>query len=342
MASAISQSDPKRFFSWRYTAFSVGLSLLALAAVLWWTWTPDGFSHIKPKRLPGLFIATFVAFLRIWFTAEKMRFLSDGHLSRAASWRVVLFWDFASAVTPSTIGGGPVATYVMTREGLPLGQAGGVILYYMLLDQLLYVLLIPLLLIAGIWYEVIPADAGAFGTGAVILSFAILLAYGALLAYGLLRNPRVMTTALDYVTRLPGLGRVRTAVMAETDRLVRFSETMRDKPASFLWTAFAWSTAGWLAKFAVPVIVVLSFLPADVVLSFLRSVAMTFAGLFMPTPGGSGGVEALFAVFQGPLFDRPIFIGISIFVWRLLTFYSSIVLGTAVLAWYGKPAKVHG
>lgn len=330
-------SDPRGLLSARYIWVSVGLSVAAMAAVIWWTGAPDGLHHVKPKRLPGLGIAMAAVFLRIWLTAAKIRYLADRTLSWAASIRIVLFWDFASAVTPSTIGGGPVATYVMSREGISLGQSGAVMLYSLLLDQLLYVAIIPILVVAGFYYDVFPADIGTFGVGALWVGFSLMLAYAFVLAYGLLSNPSVLKTVFEYLTRLPGLRRMRSRIMAEMDRLVEFSTTLSAKKGAFILHAFLISTAGWLVRFAIPSIVVLSFLPADVLLSFARSVGMTLAGFFMPTPGGSGGVEALFALFQGPLFDRPEFIGIAIFIWRLLTFYLSIGLGTMVLTWYTKP-----
>lgn len=310
-----------------------------MALVIWWTWTPDGLQHLKLKRLPGLVIAFAVAMMRIWFSAMKIRFLADKTLSWSASFRIVLFWDLASAITPSTIGGAPVATYVMTKEGITLGKSGAIMLYSLLLDQLLYVAIIPILIFAGFYFEIIPDGAGAFGTGALMVAFGFMMIYAFLLAYGILRNPNVLRVVFDYVTRLPFLNRIRPTVMNELDRLVGFSQELNNKPPSFILKAFFISTMGWITKFAVPTIVVLSFLPADVLLSFVRSIGMTLAGFFMPTPGGSGGVEGLFALFQGPLFDRPQFIGIAIFVWRVLTFYVSIGFGMLVLSWYVNPAN---
>lgn len=333
----VRSTDPRGLLSARYIWLSVGLSIAAMAAVIWWTGAPDGMHHVKPKRLPGLAIALAATFLRIWLTAAKIRYLADRTLTWAASIRIVLFWDFASAVTPSTVGGAPVATYVMSREGISLGQSGAVMLYSLLLDQLLYVAIIPVLVVAGFYYEVFPDDIGTIGVGALWFGFALMLAYAFILAYGLLRNPAVLRTVFEKLTRLPGLRRIRANIMSEMDRLVEFSHSLNAKKGAFILNAFLISTAGWLVRFAIPTIVVLSFLPADVLLSFARSVGMTLAGFFMPTPGGSGGVEALFAVFQGPLFDRPEFIGIAIFMWRLLTFYASIGLGMMVLTWYAKP-----
>jgi len=61
---------------------------------------------------------------------------------------------------------------------------------------------------------------------------------------------------------------------------------------------------------------------------------MNLAFLVIPTPGGSGGVEGLFAVFLGPLIDRTAFIGLAVFVWRIITYYISIGLGIMATTWY--------
>lgn len=316
--------------------YSIALSIISMAVVIYFTWTPDGFQHIRLKRLPGLTIALAVALLRFWFAAWKMRFLSDNELTWMGAMRVVITWDFASAITPSTIGGAPVATYAMTRENISLGKSGAITLYGVLLDQLFYVMMIPILIIAGFYMEVIPDDIGAIGNGAMFIVYGILLFYAFVLAYGLLVNPESLKKVAGRVFSLPLLNRMKEKVDSELDTLVTFSAKISQKPKSFLIKAFAISTLAWLAKVALPTIVVLSFLPANELLSLMRSFAMSFAGFFIPTPGGSGGMEGLFVLFQGPLFDKDVFIGISVFVWRLLTYYLSIGLGMMVMSWYVK------
>jgi glycosyltransferase 2 family protein len=331
--------SPKEYFSLKYLFISVGLSLFTMGLVMYFTWTPGGFEYIQMKRLPGLIIAFGVMLLRIWFQAAKFRILSDRTLSWPSAFRVVITWDFASAITPSTIGGGPVAVYAMTREHLPLGKSGAIMLYGVLLDQLFYVMIIPILVVLGVYYEVIPDEVGWLGSGAMFLIYLILLAYAFILSYGLLVNPRSLRNLVGWCTKWPFLRSRRRKLIVETASLVSFSDQIRKKPSGFLLKAFMVSTLGWLARISLASIVVLSFLPADVLLTFLRSFAMTFAGLLVPTPGGSGGAEALFLVFQGPLIFRPVFIGVAIFMWRLYTYYLSLGLGVFVMTWYMKPQK---
>lgn len=320
--------------SFKYVALSIGLSVISMAIVIYLTYTPGVLEHLKPKRLPGLFIAIAVTLLKVYFSAVKLRFLADKEISWMASIRIMLTWDFASSVTPSTIGGAPVATYAMTREGIKLGKSSAIILYGVLLDQFWYALAVPILLVASFYFEVLPSEIGLVGNATMVLIYTSLLLYGALLTYGLLINPESLKKIVKWVFRLPVLRRFSDHVNAEAEHLESYSQELSKKPASFMLKAFFYTTLVWLCKIALPVIVVLSLLPGDEILMVLRSLAMNLAFLVIPTPGGSGGVEGLFAIFLGPLIDRTAFIGLAVFAWRIITYYISIGLGVLAMAWY--------
>lgn len=305
-----------------------------MGIVIYLTYTPGVLEHLKPKRLPGLGIAIAVTLLRVYFSAAKIRYLADKVIGKMAAVRIALTWDFASAVTPSTIGGAPVATFAMTREGIKLGQSSAIMLYSVLLDQLWYALAVPILLISGVYFEVLPEEIGLVGNISMVLIYTGLLLYGALLAYGLLINPSAIKKVISVVFKLPFLRKYSDKVHEETENLESYSKLLKKKPYTFVLKAFYLSTMTWLCKIALPVIVVLSLLPANEILLILRSLAMNLAFLVIPTPGGSGGVEGLFAIFLGPLIDRKAFIGLAVFTWRIITYYSSIGLGIFAMIWY--------
>lgn len=305
-----------------------------MAVVIYLTYTPGILEHLKPKRLPGLILAIFVTLLKIYFSAEKIRFLADKAINRMASIRIALSWDFASAVTPSTIGGAPVATFAMTREGIKFGKSSAIILYGVLLDQFWYALAVPILLISSIYFEVIPDEIGLVGNITMLLIYAGLISYGALLTYGLLINPASLKDILKKIFSWRVLRKFSEKVNAEANNLESYSIQLRNKPIRFVLKAFFLTTMIWLCKIALPVIVVLSLLPGDEILLVLRSLSMNLAFLVIPTPGGSGGVEGLFAIFLGPLIARTAFIGLAVFVWRIITYYISIGLGIIAMFWY--------
>lgn len=308
--------------------------MLSMGVVIYLTYTPGILEHLKPKRLPGLILAIAVTLLKVYFSAEKIRFLADKAINRMASIRIALSWDFASAVTPSTIGGAPVATFAMTREGIKFGKSSAIILYGVLLDQFWYALAVPILLISGIYFEVIPDEIGLAGNITMFLIYAGLILYGMLLAYGLLINPASLKEILNTIFNWRFLRKYSAKVNSEAKNLESYSIQLRNKPISFVLKAFFLSTMSWLCRIAIPVIVVLSLLPGDEILLVLRSLSMNLAFLVIPTPGGSGGVEGLFAIFLGPLIERTAFIGLAVFVWRIITYYISIGLGIIAMFWY--------
>lgn len=326
--------NPKEYFSKKYLFISVGLSLAGMAVVIYLTYTPGVLEHLKPKRLPGLFIALLVSLLRLWFVSAKIRYLAEKQLTWLQSLRIVLTWDFTSSITPSTIGGAPMATYAMSKEGLTLGQSTAIVLYGVLLDQLWFATAVPILLIAGLFYPVIPDSIGTVGQVSMFLLYGALLGYASVLAYGVLKNPAALKKVVNWVFQLPFLRRWKEKVATEAENLEQYSHELRKKPPSFLLTTFFLSSMAWICRVALPTIVILSLVPAEVVLSLLRSLAMNLAFLIMPTPGGSGGVEGLFALFQGPLIERTAFIGLAVFLWRIISYYISIGFGMMATTWY--------
>ncbi len=308
--------------------------MISMGIVIYITYTPGVLNHFAPKRLPGLFIAIGVVFLKVYFSAAKIRYLADKEIGWMASLRTTLTWDFASAITPSTIGGAPMATYAMTREGIKLGKSSAIVLYGVLLDQFWYALAVPILLIAGFYYQVLPPEIGLVGNITMVLIYTGLLLYGGFLTYGLMVNPTSLKKIINWIFKWPYLEKFSEKMGAEAENLEEYSYELRGKPWKFFFKAFFFSTMSWLCRVALPVIVILSLLPGDEILLVLRSLAMNLAFLIIPTPGGSGGVEGLFAIFLGPLIERTSFIGLAVFAWRIITYYISIGLGIIATAWY--------
>lgn len=323
-----------RLFSLKYLIWSFLLSLTGLGIVVYLTYTPGVLEHLKPKRLPGLGIAFMVVMLRIWVLAAKFRFLSDRELSWPASFRVILTWEFASAIMPSAVGGTPLATMAMNREGLKFGKSAAVALYGVLMDQILIVLLIPLLLFLGLFFDIIPDQYGMVGEASMFFIYATLLVHASILTYGIFVNPSALKNLLKKIFKYRLLKRFRNKVYEEAEYLEDSSRELKKKPASFLIKAFLYSAAAWILRFGVPTIVILSLLPANELLSLIRSMAMHLAFMIVPTPGGSGGIEGLFAIFQGPLIEREAFIGLAVFAWRIIGYYITVIMGMMAASWY--------
>ena len=94
---------------------------------------------------------------------------------------------------------------------------------------------------------------------------------------------------------------------------------------TFVITAVQWSCRYSVAT------AVAYFLGAQVdpLLFFLLQWVIFTAMLFVPTPGASGGAEGAFAIVYSALLP-PNTVGLATAIWRLLTFYFLLSLGSII------------
>ena len=88
-----------------------------------------------------------MVFIRDAAYVVRIKILSLGELSWRSSFNTVMLWEFASALTPTVIGGSAFAVLILKREGMNLGSSVATILITALMDELFYVLAVPTLLL---------------------------------------------------------------------------------------------------------------------------------------------------------------------------------------------------
>lgn len=158
------------------------------------TFDAESFRRLIQNLRPGLVVgAVVVAFGRIGLGGWRLRQVSEGRLSLWSGTRGQLAWDFFSRVTPSVMGGGPVAaSYVARDEDLAVGESAALMFFCVLLDQLWYLVAIPLLVLATFIIDLLPDAAGVVGVWSLLAYFGGLLIWSALYAYATLIRPRLL------------------------------------------------------------------------------------------------------------------------------------------------------
>lgn len=304
------------------------VSLAALAIIGYFTFDAAAFREAVRHARPWFLVAAMVMVLaRIGFGGWRLKYVSRGSLGLAEATRGQLAWYFFANLTPTVVGGGPVATfYVASDADLSVGRSAALMFFCMLLNQLWFVAAIPVLMGASLYMDLLPQAAGAWGTSTLILCFAALFLWGVAFAYFTLVRPRRLVEIADWILGWPFLRRFRERGMREMRSYFRRARRLRDEPPGFFVRGFLLTAPIWLARYAVVSLVVLSLTGADSVMVYFRSAAMMLIGLVMPTPGGSGGIEGLYALFIGPLVPETL-IAPTLFVWRLLDYYLFVALG---------------
>ncbi|NDE62608.1 MAG: TIGR00374 family protein, partial [Cyclobacteriaceae bacterium] len=68
-----------------------------------------------------IFLSLVVIFCRDFGYIYRIREITDKHLSWTRAFYVIILWEFASAVTPSVVGGTAVAMFILNKEGIKMG-----------------------------------------------------------------------------------------------------------------------------------------------------------------------------------------------------------------------------
>lgn len=305
------------------------LSLLVLAAIGYFTFDASAFRLMREHLHPGfLGLAILTTFARVLLGGWRLSYIAQGRLNLMSGTRAQLAWEFFSNVTPSTIGGGPVATLYMARDqNLPVGETTAFFLFAMLMDQLWFVVSIPVIIVATFNMELIPAAVGDIGLWTFMAFFAGMLTWSCLFAYATLFRPDLLERLADRLFRFKYLERFHERVMAEMRTLTRRARTLRGQPARFYVKGFLITAGMWLMRYLLVLFVVWSVVANfDKLLLLFRTATMILCSLIMPTPGGSGGLEGLYAFFIGPLMPDAL-VAPTLLTWRTLGYYIFIALG---------------
>jgi uncharacterized protein (TIRG00374 family) len=310
-------------------ALPIGLSLAALAALLYLTYEPGAFTLMWAALRPGILALAVVALVaQEALGALRLRWVSGGRIPFRKGVRAQLTWDFLSAITPAAVGGGPLASVFIARENrLTMGEATGLMLFVMLMDQAWFVILIPTLLLGGARFRIFPEALGNVGGGTLAAFYLGMLGWAAFFAYATLIRPEVLSRVAHAVVRLRWLRRHEGRVREELQRLRRQARVLRGRPPGFFAAGVAFSAAMWACRYLVMLFVVWSVVPGlDVVKFLLRAGAMWLAAMALPTPGGSGGIEGLYFLFFEPLLPEG-FVAPTLLTWRLLAYYLILAVG---------------
>ena len=292
-----------------------------------WTWASTGWILLA-------LVATAFRDLGYIF---RIRTLSDGHLSWRQAFNVTFLWEFASALTPSVVGGSGIAMFIIGREGIVLGRATAIVLVTALMDELFYVVMVPLVFLLVGMEDLFPAELNLAFWGLPIktifsIGYGFILLLVIAIFYGVFFRPRAFKFALLRVFKLPFLRTWRPLVIKVGDDIVTTSEELRGKPKRFWSKAFAATCFSWANRFVVINLIVAAFFTVDDhLLLYARQLIMWVILLISPTPGGSGIAEIAFSGFFKDLLPAVGYIGAIAIIWRVLSYYLYLFMGTVIL-----------
>lgn len=291
-----------------------------------------------------LTIAILLVIARTFGYMVRIRILTKHNLSWRQSFRVILLWEFTSAITPSTVGGTGFAIIFIHKEGISVGRSTAVVLATSFLDELYFVIMLPVLLLF-IGGEAIFITS-LQGTGVdllnnlvlvAIIGYTIILTWVLLVGYGLFINPSATKSLIVNFFRLPLLKRWKESAVKAGNDLIESSKELKSEPRSFWVKSFFWTFITWTSRYwVVNAILIAFFSVSDLFLVFARELVLWIIMIVSPTPGGSGFAEIILGRYISDLIPvDPVHAGgvalAMTLIWRVISYYPFLVAGAMIV-----------
>jgi hypothetical protein len=285
-----------------------------------------------------LFVALLMMVIRDLAYMFRIRVLTDNVISWRKSFDVIMLWEFASSITPSVVGGSGVAMFILNKEGISLGRSTAVVMVTALLDELFYIVTVPIVVLLIGTQHLFPVELSktilgiTFSTkGIFVVGYVFILLLVTLIFYGVFVNPQQLKKSLVKLFSIKILSKWQKKVVQLGDDLIQTSVELKNKPIQFWLKSFGATVFSWTARFWVVNFIILAF--TDVSSHFLiygRQLVMWVILLISPTPGGTGVAEFAFNGFLQDFIPVGL-AGLLVVLWRLLSYYPYLFIGAFVL-----------
>lgn len=346
--------NPARRIKLSSTFIPIIIGLGVVIYLLYNEFNPDAFKLIRFtwNSVLWIFIACLLMMTRDLGYIMRLMTLTDGKFRFWKAFRVIMLWEFTSAITPSAIGGTSVAIVYVNKEGLNVGHSSAVVMITSFLDEMYFVLIFPLLVLMVGASELF--GVGNAGSSIVhelmifsAIGFSLKLAWVLTLSYGLFVNPRGLKWLILMIFKLPILRRWKQGANRAGSDIVASSAEFRKKPFRFWLKAFGSTFLSWTARFWVVNALLLAFFSIDDhMLIFARQLVMWIMMLVSPTPGGSGFAEFVFTRYLSEFIpvDASVLGAIAIgmaLLWRLVSYYPYLFAGAIIFPRWIKRKFIH-
>ncbi len=264
----------------------------------------------------------------------RIRILTDKKLNWRRAFDVIMLWEFASALSPSVVGGSGVAMFILNREKIPLGRSTAIVLVTALLDELFYIFMVPVCILLAGWDTLFPIDLekNLFGIsmgikGIFYTGYFFITLLTSIILVSVFFAPRGFKRVLQNIFSLRLLKRWRRKATEVGNEVIITSEELKGKSILFWLKCFGATFFSWTARFLVINCLILAFVATnDHFIIYARQMVMWVIMLISPTPGSSGVAEMVFEGFLKE-YTVPNLSGFQAFLWRLLSYYPYLIIG---------------
>ena len=320
--SKVDYSDPSEFYICDQGGFSKESMKDILLSI-----------QLQENGLWFLLLAICVTFCRDLGYMIRLRILTLKEFSWKSCFNVVFLWEFASALTPGSVGGSGVAMFILKRQGLPLGRSTAIVIVTAILDNLFFLLLSCFLFIFISPFELFPVNS-VFERGVSFIfwtGFSVLIVLTLVMLFTIFLFPSMVGKIIAFIFRLPILSRWKVSADSFHTSLFTASLVFKQARFSFWMYSFLATCISWVSRYLVINFLAEAFLNLsmkDHLFVLGKQLVLWIVMLVSPTPGSSGIAEFAFRTFFESFSKSSILILVLAVIWRLITYFPYLIIGS--------------
>jgi len=316
----------------RAAVIGILISILMIVAIFKLTETGFTWTMLSQADLSMLLVAFFLHFLFWFFWAVRLKLLSSflgQRIPFGYALEATIASTFLAAITPSSAGGEPLRIKMLVDKGASVGSATAIVLAERLFDAIFFVSALPVfLLISGF--------STRFGFE-VCFVFLMFLVGFMLFLYFLLNKPERVDRFTDKLHSVfkkflnedraeKAYRYIKKEMWKFRDAVVELAKNSINQLAIVMFLTFLI----WISEFLVPSAILLGLNedPA-ILLSVTSQLILVILSLIPITPGSSGIAEAGMGYLYSKFVPQHA-LGVLVALWRLITYYTNIVIGFIV------------
>lgn len=294
------------------------------------------FNELANPNWLWLVVAVLVLVARDFGYIFRIRNLTKKELSWKSSFFVIMLWEFASAITPSVVGGTAVAIFLLNKEKIKMGKSIAYVTLTAILDNLFFILVAPLGMMlasdSAFFSQVREIWGYEFKLSYVFfISYALIASYTLFMAFGVLINPKLfqkIVLGLVNVLRLSSKYKYK-AIRLTLDN-IEAARALKGLGLNYWLKAVLSTLFVWSARYFMLNCLLAAYIPMGIEKheeAFGKQLVLWVTQLVSPTPGASGFVEAFIVeLFGGALIIKSITV-----LWRFFTYYAYLLIGSLCL-----------
>ena len=359
MSTSKSKSQIPKLFSFRRIVWPSIIGLAVVLYLLYQSFNPEALKQITWNFNLSfwVFMGFVMMVIRQVAYMYRIRILTDNKLSWGKAFDVIMLWEFASAATPSIVGGSIAALFILNKENISMGRSTAIVLCTTFLDQMFFIIFAPLFFLLADSGIIFPKEEAClsglnilfWGTDkALVIAFIIgytgFLIYTLAIAYGLFINPRGLEKLIVKLFSIRLLRKWKQGAIKAGEDVFIASKELQSQSVSFWWKTSIATILSWSARYFVVNCILIAFMVAldtgDHFIIYARQFVMWIILLIPTTPGSTGVAEITFLKVLCEFIPSGLDT-LLVLLWRMLSYYPYLILGLILLPrWLRRVYKV--